>query len=262
MIICPVCKNELIKIDKSYKCINNHLFYISKNGYVNLILSNKKMSKNPGDNKEMVKSRHDFLKTEKYHKLKEELYNIISKYNHDLFIDVACGEGYYTNFLSKLFKKSIGIDISKEAIIQALKEKSEVKYLIASMYNLPIQDNCVDVLLNCFAPMCIEEFKRVLKNDGIFIRVIPNEYHLYELKKVLYPNTYINQVFDPKLEGFDLLDTIYVDDEIELNNSEINDLFKMTPYYYRSPIETSNNLKQLNYLKTRISFIIYVYKTA
>ena len=41
---------------------------------------------------------------------------------------------------------------------------------------------------------------------------------------------------------------------------EINNLFMMTPYYYKSPIEGSNKLKSLNYLKTKISFKIYVYQ--
>ena len=41
---------------------------------------------------------------------------------------------------------------------------------------------------------------------------------------------------------------------------EINNLFMMTPYYYKSPLEGSNKLKSLNELKTRISFKIYIYQ--
>ena len=32
MLICPICKNKLQKIDNTYKCQNNHSFDISKKG--------------------------------------------------------------------------------------------------------------------------------------------------------------------------------------------------------------------------------------
>ena len=56
-MICPNCKQKLQKIDNSYKCINNHSFDISKQGYVNLLLN----TSNSGDNKEMINARSIFL---------------------------------------------------------------------------------------------------------------------------------------------------------------------------------------------------------
>ena len=51
-----------------------------------------------------------------------------------------------------------------------------------------------------------------------------------------------------------------VDDFIHLNNSQIQDLFTMTPYYYKTSYEAKERLKSLSSLSTRISFIIKVYK--
>ena len=70
-LVCPKCKEKLVKIENSYKCLNNHSFDISKEGYVNLLLSKS----NAGDNDLLIKSRHNFLNKGYYedlaHKLKE-----------------------------------------------------------------------------------------------------------------------------------------------------------------------------------------------
>lgn len=62
MLLCPVCKEKLVKdiSNKMYRCSNKHTYDIAKEGYVNLLISNQKRSKNPGDSKEMVLSRIDF----------------------------------------------------------------------------------------------------------------------------------------------------------------------------------------------------------
>ena len=36
-LICPVCKQQLNKENKSYKCDSNHCFDMAKEGYVNLL---------------------------------------------------------------------------------------------------------------------------------------------------------------------------------------------------------------------------------
>ena len=49
LLLCPVCKDKLIKdaSNKMYRCQNNHSYDIAKEGYVNLLISNQKNSKNP-----------------------------------------------------------------------------------------------------------------------------------------------------------------------------------------------------------------------
>ena len=270
MIKCPVCSSLLEEYEKQYKCLNNHSFDKNKKGYTNLLLSNQMHSFDPGDNKEMVDARVNFLKTDKYKILRDSLFELINKYKNKedfSFLDIACGEGYYTNYLMSKFNKAKGvaIDLSKYALISANKNKKElninnINYYLASLTKLPFIDNSIDIALNCFAPLDELEFNRVLNKNGIFIRVLPNTYHLYELKSVLYKEVKLNNKKDNDLTNFNLVEIKEVDDVIELNNEEINNLFMMTPYYYKSPIEGSNKLKSLNYLKTRISFKIYIYQ--
>ena len=122
MFICPICKEQLNKNEKSYCCTNNHSFDIAKQGYVNLLPVNKKHSDNPGDSKDMVLSRRDFLESGNYDCFAEKLVEIINSIFADSqkisILDIGCGEGYYDGFLDKL-KINYGLygfDISKEAV--------------------------------------------------------------------------------------------------------------------------------------------------
>lgn len=60
-LICPVCNEELILNQNSYKCNHNHCFDVSKYGVVNLSLNNKSSKKRHGDDKMMVIARKEFL---------------------------------------------------------------------------------------------------------------------------------------------------------------------------------------------------------
>lgn len=273
MYKCPNCNQILNKEDNVYKCINRHSFDISKYGHVNLLLSNQKHSQDPGDNKEMIMSRVSFLSCDYYDFLRKKILEIIKKYakNETLsFADLACGEGYYTNFLHAKLQNdykinTIGIDISKYAIIEACKKKKQMKldnidYCIGNLMNMPFFDDSFDFMLNCFALLDVKEFNRVLKKGGYFIRVLPDTYHLYELKEILYDKVILNREKDNDLEGFKLVDTIHIEDKITLKNKqEIHDLFTMTPYYYKTSKEDAKRLLAKDSLTTRVAFSLYVY---
>lgn len=274
IIKCPVCGESLIKIEKTYKCKNKHSFDISSKGYTNLILANQSFSDSSGDDKEMVLSRKEFFELDKYKCLKYKLFEVIEKYLNKekvSFLDIACGEGYYTNFLHENLSKNheiytYGIDISRFAIHEANKEKrinamQNIEYFIANLSRLPFMSDSLDLLLNCFAPIDEKEFFRVLKNEGIYIRVLPGKEHLYGLKSILYENPYFNEKKEENIDGLVLEEEIEVEDDIELESSkDIVNLFKMTPYYYKTSKNVLTKLESTNHLKTKISFLIRVYR--
>lgn len=271
---CPKCNLQLIKIDRTYKCSNSHSYDISKKGYVNLMLANQGHSLLEGDSKTMIDARTRFLNDGFYKPLQEKLYNIIysliNKNDHTYFLDAACGEGYYTNFIHQNISftniiDTYGIDISKSAInaassIKNINKLQNINYSVGNLDYLPFLNNSFSILLNCFAPINILEFSRVLKKEGYFIRVLPGKFHLYELKEFLYEEIHLNAPKDDNLNDFILENEYQVDDFIHLNNSQIQDLFTMTPYYYKTSYEAKERLKSLTSLSTRISFIIKVYK--
>ena len=274
LLICPCCKNILTRVDNSFKCINKHSFDIATKGYVNLLLANQKHSLDPGDSKDSILSRKAFFMHDYYHLLKKTIKETIIKYiNKESFnfIDLACGEGYYTNYIHKELSNNykintIGVDISKQAIIEACNKKRQdnlnnINYVIANLFNLPFIDNYFDIALNCFAPIDENEFNRILKSKGLFLRILPDKDHLLGLKEILYENVILNQMKELNLKGFSLIDTIYVKDNIHLKNKEeIQELFKMTPYYYKSPKKGKDKLNLINELDTIISFVILVYQ--
>lgn len=259
MYCCPKCKEKLILEDKSYICINRHTYDIAKKGYVNFVLNYHKTS---GDSKEMVISRTDFLNKDYYLPLAETLTKVCNKYNHKIVVDAGCGEGYYSDYIQKNTDGIIyGFDLSKDAVMTACKRNKVNKYAICSISDLPLPDNSSDIVLNIFAPTFACEYARVLKEKGILIRVSPDAKHLLGIKQMLYKDVYLNKIEYLQSEEFALIDEIKVNYEIELNNNEdICALFQMTPYYWKSPKETSDQLKKATYLKTEIAFIIEVYK--
>ncbi|MBQ5314017.1 MAG: 50S rRNA methyltransferase, partial [Oscillospiraceae bacterium] len=62
-------------------------------------------------------------------------------------------------------------------------------------------------------------------------------------------------------DGFELIETVKAEREIYIdNNADINNLFKMTPYVYRSPKEAREVLLKAEKLTVNAHFIVYVYR--
>lgn len=256
MLICPKCKEKLKLIDRTYKCINNHCFDISKEGYVNLLL-NKSDS---GDNKEMVDARLAFLNKGYYNFLIDKVMSYIDKNN--IILDCGCGEGYYTNYIKKSLGCVIfGTDISKSAIQKAAKRNvgKDINYFVSSIFDIPIAEDCVDVILNICAPHFEKEFKRILKEGGKILKVIPAKNHLIELKEFLYSEVYLNDD-SVDMSSFKLKDNIKVESKHAINNEDIRNLFIMTPYYYKTKKQDIERLFKLEKLDITFSFNIHIYE--
>ena len=261
MLVCPVCNENIKKIEKTYKCENNHCFDIHKSGYVNLLLSNRMNSKLPGDNKLMVEARRSFLKNGYYSCLKEKLREITDELNPETILDSGCGEGHYTNGIYKENRRVFGIDISKTAVNYASRGNYDICYCVGSVFNLPIKDNSIELLLSVFAPYSGAEFSRVLKKNKHMLMVIPGADHLIELKSVIYENPYENTPKDYQLDGFSFKNKWTINQKIKLNNKiDIDNLFKMTPYYYRTKKEDYDKILKLDFLETTIDFEILLYE--
>ncbi len=267
---CPVCGKELKFDERSYKCESGHCFDRSKSGYVNLLTSDKMHSKLPGDNKLMVRARRSFLQKGYYSYLAESLSSIICRHaeNGISLIDAGCGEGYYTEEIFRSLRENNikarlgGLDISKSAVDLAAKRKQEnIEYAVSSVFHIPAADKSIDISLSVFSPICLKEFYRILRKNGLFYMVIPDTMHLWELKSVIYDRPYENQVKDYLLKGFDLIKAYDLPQRkicLE-SNEDIMNLFSMTPYYYNTSKADKEKLKDLNFLETVTQFKILVY---
>ena len=96
--ICPVCGNALEKREKQYICANSHSFDIARQGYVNLLRTNRSKDKRHGDDKRMVAARTAFLDAGYYAPLRDAIAAAATEYTSGDagVLDAGCGEGYYT----------------------------------------------------------------------------------------------------------------------------------------------------------------------
>ncbi|WP_315073493.1 putative RNA methyltransferase [uncultured Clostridium sp.] len=275
LLLCPICKNEIIKDDlkKVYKCNNNHTYDIAREGYVNLLISNQKRSKNPGDSKEMVRSRVEFLNRGYYKPVSDRINEIIietlqkSDNNRLNIMDLGCGEGYYlTNLKNYIDEKGIeadfyGMDVSKEAVRYASKANKECIFAVGNNFNIPAGDKSIDCLLSVFSPIDINECNRVLKDNGIFVRVLPRTNHLIQLRNIIYSEVHLNE----KVYKADEHDNKYIKEsnvtfDVNLNQEEILSLLKMTPHYWKSTQENKEKLQTYDSMVITIDMRIGVFK--
>ncbi|MBR2743540.1 MAG: methyltransferase domain-containing protein [Clostridia bacterium] len=266
---CPVCASQLYVNEKTFSCRKGHAFDISASGYVNLLTAGGKHSRFPGDDKEMARARRDFLSGGYYSPLAGALSEIARTYAADgsVFLDAGCGEGYYTSAVCGALSRAgrtfraAGFDISKFTLKYAPKRAPDAEFAVASSYRIPMGDARADILLNCFSPLALSEFRRVLKPGGAFLYVVPAREHLYEMKEILYEHPYENEEKKTPYEGFKYEDIVPVKSVLSLDDpADIENLFKMTPYFWKTPRAGRERLSDLSSLRVTAAFNIHIFK--
>jgi len=266
ILLCPVCRESLLPGDKTAICKNGHSFDRSKEGYFNLLQSQSSSRKRHGDDILMLSSRRRFLSAGHYDFLLNGIAALLQKYlptGKTAILDAGCGEGHYTEGLYRLLSSSsyqpefTAVDISKGAAKMTAKRQFPHETVVASAYALPIANGSCDAVLNIFSPAAEKEFSRVLKPDGILVRAVPRERHLWGLKAQIYDKPYLNPPVSQTLSGFSPLDRLDLDRQLHLGSQEdIAALFRMTPYYYKTSAENQAKAEVLRELDTELSFAV------
>ncbi len=265
ILICPVCGQGMERNGNSLLCLSNekrHCFDISKSGHINLLCGHG----GSGDDKGCAASRTAFLEKDHYKPFSDEINAILEKYGVKILLDAGCGEGYYTHRAARHSETVIGVDLSKFAIEagakRAKREGSENElYAVAGIFDMPVANGAFDGVINLFAPCSEEEFSRVLKEDGILIIGAAGERHLLGLKEAIYSTAYKNEARADLPQSMELLEKRTVSFEITLESqADIQNLFAMTPYFYRTNRGDREKLDSLTTLTTIVEFDIFVYR--
>ena len=260
-LACPKCHEPLIQENKSYLCQNRHCYDIAKSQYINLLLNPDKSSNQPGDNKESLLCRQQFLQQGYYDVILNEVIKEIDAHSHEHILDLGCGEGYYTSHIKKAFPDSLmyGLDISKVGIQMATKYTKDICWIVGNSKNIPILDHSLDIITGLFTVINEEEIKRCLSKNGHFIHVTANPHHLIEFKKLIYDEIKVKsdehiRLSLPVEKSYDFVKKIHLRNRVDTLN-----LLKMTPHYYHIKKEKRSVLDQLNEFDVTIDIRITVY---
>ena len=266
---CPLCRSPLDRQADRYLCPTGHSFDRASAGYVHLLPANKMHSKDPGDDKGMVTARTRFLSADYYRPLCDALADLALSYacKQVNILDSGCGEGYYSAAIYQALVRAghsvqlAGVDLSKHALRRAAKREPAAEFAVASVYDIPMGDQQADIILNCFSPLALEEFLRILKPGGVYFYVVPGARHLWELKAILYEAPYPNTEKLTPYKGLTYLDVRSVAGTVHMPDSQtISDLFQMTPYFWKTSRRSAEKLTALASLDTTVSFRIHVFR--
>lgn len=270
LFICPVCNEKLNLNGRTYGCKNGHFYDLARQGYVNLLQPNKRHSDDPGDSREMVLARRELLESGLYSDFSDKLNNIVLGLSADRqnlsILDCGCGEGYYDGRLISFLKEKgkgcelYGFDISKNAVKYGAGKYKTCNFAVGSCFEMPVSDNSFDIGINIFAPMVSCELSRKIKSGGFLIYAVPTDRHLMGLKQAIYENTYENRQKNTEYEGFDFVERVRCQKEISVEGEMLINLFKMTPYYYKSEKNAVDKLLDKGKIKTEIGFDFLIYK--
>lgn len=241
--ICPICSAALTLSDKSWACPKRHQFDCAKEGYVNLLPVQKKKTKDPGDNKEMMIARREFLNKGFYQPLSDKVNQLAIDYacHAETILDIGCGEGYYSHRLFETLQHSrpkscelYGLDISKSAIRSAAKRYPELHFCVASVFEMPFADDCIDLAIRIYAPSKAEDLQRVMKPGSILITVSPGPMHHFALKQKIYSNPRLHPQESLYIEGFNYLAHESLTYPLTLTQADdIEHFLNMTPYAWK-----------------------------
>jgi len=240
VLICPICQSELLPTASGVACEHRHSFDRARQGYLNLLPVQHKASRAPGDNPAMVQARRDFLSAGHYQPVADFLCQQAATLTPANWLDIGCGEGYYTDQLAQVLGQAGGyaLDISKDAVLQACKRNRHIKWLVASMARVPLAAQSMDLLVSVFSPLDWQEVQRLLSVQGQLLHLGPAENHLIELRQLIYDE--VRPYNDAKhLEqlpaGLSVLQTEFLSVPVRLaNEADRRNLLAMTPHGQRT----------------------------
>ncbi len=262
-LVCPLCGECLTKSEKRYLCPQGHSFDMARQGYLHLLPVQNKHSLAPGDTREQVLSRRAFLEEGHYAPIAQALIGAAREFGASgEILDVGCGEGYYCTRLSQALGLPLtGLDISKEAVRCAAAKYKGHQWLCATAAHIPVPDASVGLLTSLFALTLPEEYKRVLRPDGLYFQVLAAEDHLLGLKTIIYDKlTHKEKDSVPELPGFTRLASIPIRFDFTVEGEQIQNLFSMTPHVFRIGRDGAERLKNTQTLTDTASCVLNVFR--
>lgn len=242
---CPVCRQPMAAVvENSLTCVNGHQFDFNKHGYLHFLNG----AANTEYGRSMFESRRQLLTAGLFKPIVSAVNQLLPARELNI-LDVGTGEGTPLAQLAQLRDNPgdtmVGFDISKPGVTLATQLPVTAFFCVADLRQLPFADHCFDLLLELFSPSDYREFNRVLADDGMLVKVIPNANYLVELRHLLYGEGDRNYHYD-NTAVVDLFREHYPNSQVKRVQYQFNlpagmqeALLEMTPLHW------GKNAKQL-----------------
>lgn len=224
---CPICHEIFDSVENNQiACQGGHAFNLSKKGTVYFLT---KPTTDQYD-QDLFQARKNIADYGFWQPILEVISKEIESHTH--ILDVGTGNGSHLAWLKEQDTSIIGMgmDISKAGIEMAAKNYWDIFWMVADLANIPIAKNSLDTIINIFTPSNYREFKRVLKDTGQVIKIVPNAGYLKEIRELSSQKTYSNkEVVQNFAKEFPTFTHKQVSYQCSLPKNIIVDLIKMTP---------------------------------
>lgn len=260
---CPVCHRHFIEINgNSLTCEEGHTIDFNRHGYLHFLNTEGTTEYD----REMFLSRRKLLQSGLFKPIMERINELLPTSSQTI-LDVGTGEGTPLAQLADFRQQAdfyVGFDISKPGITLATQLDVPAFFCIADLRQLPFANNSIDTVLELFSPSDYREFNRVLKKNGLLIKVIPNADYLLELRHLLYQNqdqhySYDNsRVLDLFQKHYPNSQTIRVRYVFPLAPEVVKDLVRMTPMSWGKNVHqpTEDELAGLKSITVDVSLLV------
>lgn len=247
-LICPLCREALNPVEKSYRCARGHSFDLAREGYLSLLHGRQK-GEGRGDSKAMILARDRVHRAGAFDPLVAALSALSFDSPVRNVLDLGCGEGFFLGHMVSAHRTatSHGLDLSVDAVKLAARTLKQSLILRADLLNpLPFANGSLDLVQSIFAPRPLAEIKRVLRPGGCALFVHPLADHWQEIRAFL-PLAKIGEekLAATELGGFSAVASQDLKVRRELSHTVLVDLVEMSPSIHRLTREATPWQSQL-----------------
>ena len=157
---------------------------MARQGYVNFVPGQKETFYR----RELFESRAKVFEAGVYEPVVRALSEALEQYvpeDNPAVLDAGCGEGYYIRSVCPGRQMArAGFDLSKDAVRLAARGEKTASFFVADLKHIPVRDHVCDAVLDIFTPASYAEFGRVLKRDGVLVKLAPRSGYLRQLREL------------------------------------------------------------------------------
>lgn len=251
---CPICRKTLQVVQQtSMRCNKGHCFDITKRGYINFLTKPSRSHYSAA----LFQARQSIMTetalfTPILEQIKALLPSTAATDKPLSILDAGTGEGsQLASIIGESTALGIGIDIAKEGIALAARQYGKQLWLVGDLANAPLANEQFDVILNILSPASYNEFHRLLKGNGLLIKVIPQQHYLQELRKLILGTANSIEYTDHSAALFarhvELLHRIPLHYTVAMDQQQLLQLFRMSPlsWHHEHQLQRFSQISQL-----------------